>query len=478
MGLGLLMVALGLWGDRSDARAIPFPADAPWFNVTRPLTSASLRGRFVLLDFFTPGCINCIETVPSIARIQHRFARDLVVIGVDSPKFAASRHRPNVRAFLRQYAIHHPVVIDRHFTLWHAYHVFAWPTFVLIGPRGHVRHTWIGQGHHAAIARALIAGIRRARSDLRPGRPPGRSPSHRGVGLQGPEKIAVDRRFVAVADTRADRILLFDHHGRLVRTIGSGRPGLRNGSARQARFDHPQGLAFAGPSLYVADTMNNAIRCIDLATGQVTTIEAPPLNAPWALQRAGPWLYIAMAGDHQIWRMRLPHGPPRPWAGVGAEGLRNGPLSRAFFAQPMGLAYAHGVLYVADAESSSVRAIVSGTVRTLIGRGLFHFGHRNGPADHALLQHDQGLAILSGNLYIADTFNDRIERLDLGTHEVTTVMGTGRTGRRLGQARAAELDEPAGLAVLGARTLLIADTGNNRILALDLETGVVGLWAR
>ena len=184
-----------------------------------------------------------------------------------------------------------------------------------------------------------------------------------------------------------------------------------------------------------------------------------------------------MAGAHQLWRERLANGVLRPWAGSGWEGLVDGPRREAEFAQPSGLSYGRGVLYVADAESSSVRALSKGRVRTVIGRGLFHFGNRDGKATRARLQHDQGLAYADGDLYIADTFNSAVKRLDLGTGLVTTVAGDGHPGDRTGPALGPTLNEPGGLAVLNPHTLLIADTGNNRILALDLTTETVRVWA-
>ncbi|MHB1565269.1 MAG: thioredoxin-like domain-containing protein [Acidiferrobacter sp.] len=486
----LLMTLIAL---PAAATRLLFPHGAPWFNVSQPLTSRQVQGRFVLLDFFTPGCINCIQTIPGIAQLQRRYARDLVVIGVNSPKFRASRHDQSVRDFLIEYHVTHPVVTDVGFRLWHAYRVFAWPTFVLIGPRGHLRHVWIGQGHHRAISRFIAVGLRADAPYLHPQPLPLIALPTRPPLLAGPEKVAVGRHYVAVADTLGNRILLFNHHGRLQHIIGTGQAGATNGPAAQATFNHPQGLAFRGPMLLVADTFNNEIRAINTVRLTVRTIAGDGregysrggpiprqvrLNAPWGLLAVGPVLYIAMAGDHQVWRYNLAHQTIAPWAGNGAEGLTNGPRRQALFAQCSGLSYHRGTLYVADAESSSVRVIRGGRVSTIIGRGLFHFGYRNGPARHALLQHDQGLAYLGHDLYIADTFNDAIRCLDLRTDMVTTVAGDGRPGNAVGAARGATLNQPGGLAVLNRHTLLIADTGNNRILALHLRRGSLTDWTQ
>jgi len=178
----------------------------------------------------------------------------------------------------------------------------------------------------------------------------------------------------------------------------------------------------------------------------------------------GDTLFIAMAGSHQLWRFDPITGRVGPFAGSGAEGMDDGLLGQASFAQSSGLAHHASTLYVADPEASAVRAVdlVHGTVNTLIGHGLFTFGLRDGAANQALLQHDQGLAWLAGHIYIADTFNNAIRVLDLEKASVRTL--------------ARGLSQPGGLAVLNEKTLLVADTNANRIVTLDIASGRVQRW--
>jgi sugar lactone lactonase YvrE len=232
--------------------------------------------------------------------------------------------------------------------------------------------------------------------------------------------------------------------------------------------------------LYVADTDNQLIRRIDLARKTVMTIagsgqrgfaisgqfaaQSAVLNSPWDVAWSGNALYVSMSGDHQIWRYDPAAKTIGPWAGTGEEGLRDGPRGDAQFAQPSGMNVHGDTLYDTDPESSSIRAIAlpDGKVTTLVGRGLFDFGMRNGKASHAQLQHAEAVAWNAGSLYIADTFNNALRKLDLATHEVSTV--------------AALLDRPLAVAALAPDTLLVAEGDANRIDAVHLPDGKVTAW--
>lgn len=461
-------------------RAIDFPNGLTWFNVARPLTLTELKGRAVLLDFFTPGCINCIHMLPDEKKLEEHFGARLVVIGIDSPKFSASKTKQGLESFIERYDLRHPIVLDPDMQVWNAYGVQAWPTLVLLGPDGNVEKTFIGEQSYEQLAGPVEAALANAPPASKLAKLPLQPIAAKTRALATPGGIAVSPSLVAIADTGHNRIVLADHAGKLAAVIGTGCEGHADGGYAHAQFNRPHGLTFHDGELYVADTDNQLLRRIDLARKTVATIagngqrgfaisgqfsaRSAVLNSPWDVAWSGNALYVSMAGDHQIWRYDPAAGTIDPWAGTGQEGLEDGARGDAQFAQPSGMS-AHGdILYDTDPESSSVRAIAlpDGKVSTLIGHGLFDFGMRDGNANHAQLQHAEGIAWNAGSLYIADTFNNALRKLDLSTHQVGTV--------------AALLGSPLAVATLAPDTLLVAEGDANRIDAVRLPDGEVTPW--
>ena len=190
-----------------------------------------------------------------------------------------------------------------------------------------------------------------------------------------------------------------------------------------------------------------------------------------------------MAGPHQIWAHKLGSKTIRQYAGSGREDIRNGELEQAALAQPSGIVEHERNLYVVDSEGSAIREITTepgndleapaGKVTTIAGthdlprgRSLFEFGDVDAVGDDARFQHPLGIAYHDGALYVADSYNHKIRRVDLKTREVTTWLGTGKSGSELSPL---ELSEPAGLAISGGQ-MYVADTNNHRIVVIDLLT--------
>lgn len=319
-----------------------------------------------------------------------------------------------------------------------------------------------------------------------------------------------DRLFVA--DSNHNRIVVARLDGTLLETIGSGAAGAKDGDFATAQFNQPQGMALHGDSLFVADTENHEIRRVDLAGRKVTTVAGTgrqareasavarrgdlrhvALSSPWDVLVHGDDLYIAMAGCHQIWRIKLDGSTIGPYAGNGREDIVDGPLlSRqvyqpgyASFAQPSGLASDGKWLYVADSEGSSIRAVpliqhrevrtVVGTANLAAGR-LFTFGDVDGPAGAARFQHPLGVAYYDGKIYVADTYNSKIRVVDPGDGNVRTLgvnweQGAGSKEQSAGSPLPApRFYEPGGLSAAGGK-LYVADTNNHLIRTVDLTSG-------
>jgi thiol-disulfide isomerase/thioredoxin len=544
--------------DRGRVRAPELANHRGWLNTERPLSLAALRGKVVLLDFWTYGCINCIHIIPDLKRLEAKYPNNLVVIGVHSAKFENEKLSDNIRQIILRYEIEHPVVNDADFSIWQSYAVRAWPTQVLIDPAGYVVGKVEGEGNYEVIDEAVAGTLAEFRKRGELNEQPLKLALERAkVGdmpLAFPGKILADapggRLFIS--DSNHNRIVVAKLDGTLLETIGTGERGAADGAFERATFHRPQGLALDADALYVADTENHLIRRLDLKTRTVSTIagtgeqaaggfndeagRAPArstaLNSPWDLQLVRRTLYIAMAGPHQIWRLDLARGRVSVFAGSGREARIDGARLAAAFAQPSGLTTdARSTLYVADSESNIIRAIdlspppsapaatpegnetleqladdappapevaptpradaatpaehsdeaqaasastqtptptLSRQVETLAGGDLFEFGDTDGAGDAARLQHPLGVLYADGALFIADTYNHKIKRLDLQTRAVKTFAGTGKPGQTDGAKPS--FYEPGGLSVAHGK-LYVADTNNHAVRVVDLRNG-------
>jgi thiol-disulfide isomerase/thioredoxin len=475
---------------KGRVRAPELKGDKGWLNTSEPLSLAALRGKVVLLDFWTYGCINCIHIIPDLKRLEAKYANQLVVIGVHSAKFTNERETENIRRIILRYEIEHPVVNDAEFKIWKSYAVRAWPTQVLIDPAGYIVGSVSGEGNYRAIDQAIAETIEqfRKRGELKE-EPLRLSLERAKVGdlpLAFPGKVLADEinNRLFIADSNHNRIVITDLEGKLIDVIGNGRVGLTDGSYEKASFNRPQGMAIGGNLLYVADTENHLIRAIDLKRRNVTTIagtgeqlflnirrgnaKETALNSPWDLALVGQSLYIAMAGQHQIWKLELDKKEVGVFAGSGREARIDGTLLQSAFAQPSGLATDGKRLFVADSESNIIRSIdlLKGEVKTLIGGDLFEFGDIDGEGDTVRLQHPLGLVLSKGALLIADTYNHKIKRLNPNARTITSLLGTGKPGQKDGSSPS--FYEPGGLSI-AKDSLYIADTNNHAIRVVDLK---------
>jgi len=460
-----------------------------WLNVSAPVTIEQLRGKVVILDFWTYGCVNCMHVLRDLKTLEQRFPDELVVIGVHSPKFTNEKDPANLKRILVRYEIEHPVANDANLEIWRRYGARAWPTRVIIDPAGNLVGTALGEGNFEGFLNAIRTVVRvfDERGEIN------RSPlplalerqHHADQPLLYPGKVLADERNnrLFISDSSHNRIVVSTLDGRLIETIGSGLQGENDGIFSQARFYRPQGLALdaSGDLLYVADTENHQVRVVDFVARAVHTLAGTgkqgawmgqggdalrlDLNSPWDLAIKPGILIVAMAGSHQIWVIDLLNDQAYPYAGTGEEARRDGAVNEAAFAQPSGIAVEANTLYVADAEANTIRALAlppENTVETLAGGDLFDFGDRDGHGDTVRFQHPLGIAARDGRVFIADTYNHKIKVLDPSTRTVSTL--------------ASGFAEPGGLTLAG-NTLYVADTNNHAIRTIDLSSGRIDTLA-
>jgi thiol-disulfide isomerase/thioredoxin len=164
LALGLVWVGLTVGAAGSQAlrvgQAAPEITGGPWFN-SEPLSLAGLRGRVVLVEFWTYGCVNCRNVIPHVRAWHERYgATGLTVVGVHSPEFTWERSAERVREATRRLGVAYPVVQDNDHAIWERFTIRAWPTVVLVDRRGVVRHQHIGEGEYEAteaVIRRLLA---------------------------------------------------------------------------------------------------------------------------------------------------------------------------------------------------------------------------------------------------------------------------------------------------------------------------------
>ena len=408
--------------------------------------------------------------------LEERFANELTVVGVHSGKFIAERETRRIADAARRLGVAHAVVNDRQFRVWRSYAVRAWPTIVVIDPRGSVRGMHAGEFTVDMVAPMLEQIIAAAGDTLQRSQIARENETRSPTVLRYPGKVAVSGRRIAIADSGNDRVIVAELSNETtarVSAVHGGRRGNRDGA--DPRFDHPQGVMFDETELLVADAFNHTIRAIDLQTGQTRTIAgtgrqlrtqadlaAGALSSPWDLVRVGDRIAIAMAGNHQLYLLDRDAAVARPFAGSGAEEIHDGPLDTAALAQPMGICADEKRIYFADSESSAIRYAdrsPKGIVGTLIGTGLFDFGDVDGEGSVARLQHPQAvIGAPDGRLLIVDSYNDALKWLDPLSQEVTTwVRG---------------LNEPGGAAIAGD-VVYVADTNAHRVAVARMSDGTI-----
>jgi thiol-disulfide isomerase/thioredoxin len=464
-----------------------------WLNTDRPIYIKDLKGKVVLLDFWTYCCINCMHVIPDLKKLEARYPDELVVIGVHSAKFTNEKDSDNIRQAILRYGIQHPVVNDSEFRIWRSYGVRSWPTLVVINPDGYVAGSVSGEGNYEILDKVISTLIEEFSKQDKIDRTPLKLVLEKSKApetlLSFPGKVIANGERLFISDSNNNRIIITNLDGNVTGVIGSKEEGTQDGAFDQASFNKPQGMTLDGDILYIADTENHLIRFADLKNKIVKTIAGTsqqargfgdnggkaletPLSSPWDLVLVGDKFYIAMAGHHQIWVMDLKNNYVQPYAGSGREGRIDGKLMESALAQPSGITTDGKSLYVADSEVSSIRSIDldEKNVETVVGLDLFEFGDVDGKGREVRLQHPLGVLYHDGKIYVADTYNHKIKIVDPKAKTSQTFWGTGKPGHTDGSSPS--FYEPSGLAISGNK-LYVADTNNHAIRVANLSTKVV-----
>lgn len=472
-----------------------------WLNTSHPIDLKDLRGKIVILDFWTYCCINCMHVLPDLKFLEEKYGNQLVVIGVHSAKFDNEKVSQNIRDAIVRYEIQHPVVNDSEMQIWRKFGTRAWPTFALIDPEGKYAGSQSGEGHRELFDNVIGKLVEYHRwkgtLDETPIVFESEASKVQPTPLRYPGKVCADSagQRLFITDSNHNRIIVSSMTGELQQIIGSGRNGRADGAFDTAEFNRPQGTVLVGNKLYVADTENHLIRIVDLDTKTVSTLagngrQGPPggmvngtlletaLNSPWSIAHTNGVLFIAMAGPHQVWAHQIGTNLIGVYAGSGREDVINGSLATAAFAQPSEIVSdpEGKFLYLVDSEGSAIRKVptnpagevttVAGTSELPRGQSLFAFGDVDAAGKNARFQHPLGIAMSDGNLFVADSYNHKLKLITLPSRKTTTWAGSGKPGNSIDPLL---FNEPGGLAIADGK-LYVADTNNHRIVVIDVAS--------
>lgn len=481
------------WLYEGQFDAPDFPEDLEWLNTPRPLTLDDLRGKVVVLEFWTYGCIACVHEIPKLNMLAQAYPQELVIVGVHSAKYPHESQSDNILQFLERYQIEFPVINDNDHIVAKSFRANVWPSYIIITPTGKILTGMAGSMRYdewyQLIEKIVAEFEERALMD----------PQRQGLEfglvaapetlLRFPGAVLADEeeQRLFIVDSYHNRILISDLSGLLLDVIGSGSSGQQDGDYASASFFYPQGIALADEhTLYVADSENHLLRRVDLLNRRVETaagvgeriylaaeqgiaLEAR-LNSPWDVLFLNGQVFIAMAGQHQLWVYNPAAQTVALHAGSGLESFHDAPLQSAGLSQPMALTTDGETIYFADSENNAIRQAdidPTGEVVTIAGLGFWAIGDQDGDNQQALLQRPIGIAYHDGQLYFSDTYNNKIKIIDLENRQTRSFLGTGSSAWRDGVNPS--FFEPAGLSIAGDK-LYIADSNNHAVRVVDLAT--------
>ena len=483
-----------------------------WLNTGgKSLDLDALRGKIVLLDFWTFCCINCLHVLDELRPLEEEFSDVLVTVGVHSPKFEHEADPVALAAAVERYEIHHTVLDDPELETWKAYTARAWPTLVVIDPEGYIVAHLSGEGHADGLAVLIpeLIAEHEAKGTLHRGSGPYVAPPPTSGTLRFPGKAlflpagrgsvtqeeAYDAGAAAgpgaagaggdgapaagswlVTDTGHHRLVeLATDFQTVLATFGSGTKGYADGpgagDTAVAQFNEPQGLvllpedvaAKVGYDVVIADSVNHRLRGLSLTDGKASTLAG---NGVQRLLETGPARVDEDAAGFtgQLSGHPLEVALSSPWDVVWSRKLN--------------------AVVVAMAGTNQIFSFdpLSGTLAIVAGNGLE--GLLDGPAHEAWFAQPSGLAEdADGNIWVADSETSALRRLvidDAGTVTVESAVGKGLFdfGFRDGAAAEARLQHPLGVTVLPDGSVAIADTYNGAVRRYDPAAGTVSTLAR
>jgi thiol-disulfide isomerase/thioredoxin len=485
--------------DSSNFGKITGQQNKQWFNLSRPLEISDLKGRIILLDFWSYDCVSCIEDQKEIKKMERYFGSKLTVIGIHCPKFENQKDPISIKKAILRYNITNPVINDSDLKIWNAFAVNSWPTYILLNLHGNIVKTYSGKNQLPKIERDIKRLVSRHKLQISRDPLPLLPEKYSVIEnvLNFPTKLEYSADFsynsrqlpvIFIANSGKNNIVISSLSGDIITKIGSGKSGFADGDLNKASFREPQGLLYNSGKLYVADKDNHALRLVDFKAGKVSTLAGSGQrgeiikndnknNNALTINLASPadieffpdnnHIAIANSGTNQILSYDIAKQTISVLAGNGFKGIDDGKYPQNSLAQTADMSVFNHKLYFIDSESSALRVLdESLNVKTLIGKGLFQFGHKNGDSNTALMQHPLGLLVDDTGAYICDSFNYVIRKYDFSSGQIYDLVGKKKPDNGVGDSSKTGFDEAEGIISVLDR-FYIADSNNNRILVLS-----------
>lgn len=469
---------------------IELKEDLFWLNTKEKIKLENLKGKIILLAFIRFTNINSIQVLKNLNELQKKYPKELVVLGIHSPKFSNEKEIEYLRQEVISKNIEFAIGNDLNLATWSSYEMNSWPSFVLISSKGKITGKISGEKVFPSIEESIlnqkkyfqIDEKKEFKLELEKDKLPDRL-------LSFPSKIVLNPKGneIYISDTNHHRILRIDIDTREILDVVGGISGFEDGVFSEVKFNSPTGIFLKDNYLFVADTFNHSIRRIDFNSKKVITIlgSGKPANgfvtegkgrevsliSPTDITVVKDKLYFTENSVHQIWVLDLNTSEVEKFSGSGRENSQDGKHGEVTYSMPYGISNDNLKLYVSESNSSSIRQLdieKNGSVKTLVGSGIIEFGDVDGKLENSKIQYPNFLFYQNFKIYFADSLNHKLKVYDLNSKELSTLAGTGKAGNINSDLANSDFFYPSSIFV-HKNLAYITDKMNHQIKILDLN---------
>ena len=406
------------------------------------LSIKSYAGKYVVLDFFTYGCVNCLNNIATIKALHVKYSESVIIIGIHSPKFTREKEKNALVKFIEAMNLEYEIIEDIEHKILDNYAIKAWPTTLIIDESGYIVESFSGE-----LTLGFLEQKLQVYTSLHVKHSKEKKPEPQNLCF--PKALTCSDEFIVISNTSAHSLILLSYDAKVIKVIED--------------ITYPLGsYVFEG---YIYVVSENSLFKIDTKTYKKEKILSN-LRSPSDVIVLPDMIIISSMASHKILFFSKETLEQVDKVGNGFEALRDGALDEAQLAQPMAMEMFDDRLFFVDAESSSLRYMNALHVETLIGEGLFTFGDSN--EDEILLQHPQDICVGkvfdgcgAGRIFIADTYNNKMKVYDAEAKSMMTLLEN--------------LHAPSAIDKKGCK-LYIADTNAHKILCFDISSMCVDVF--